>query len=203
MSSLVLASASPRRRELLEALKVEFCCRPVDLDETPMAAEAPQDYVRRLARAKAEAQAHEGEIVLGADTIVVLDGALLGKPDSTRAAREMLRSLAGRQHEVLTGVAVHIAPDLTHDSVARTKVTIATLTDEEIDWYVGTGEPTDKAGAYAIQGLGALLVESIDGNYSNVVGLPLPVVRRLLGDAGHDLRSFRSPHSTSLPGAQD
>jgi septum formation protein len=203
MPSLVLASASPRRRELLEALRVEFSCRPVDLDETPMAAESPRDYVRRLSRAKAEARADEGEIVLGADTIVVLDGALLGKPDSPKAAREMLRALAGRQHEVFTGVAVHIAPGLTRDSIARTRVTMATLTDEEIEWYIGTGEPTDKAGAYAIQGLGALLVESIDGNYSNVVGLPLPVVRRLLGDAGHDLRSFCRLDLDRQPKGQD
>ena len=199
MSQLVLASASPRRRELLELLQVEFSCRPVDLDETPLPGELPHDYVRRLASAKAEVQAHEGEIVLAADTIVVLDGALLGKPDTPETAREMLRSLAGQQHEVFTGVAIHIAPGLTRDAVARTKVTMTPLSDEEIGWYVGTGEPSDKAGAYAIQGLGALLVESIDGNYSNVVGLPLPVVHRLLRDVGHDLRNFCRSQDDSPP----
>jgi septum formation protein len=203
MFHLVLASASPRRREILETLQVEFSCRPVDLDETPLADELPHDYVRRLACAKAEAQARAGEIVLAADTIVVLDGALLGKPDTPETAREMLRSLAGRQHEVFTGVAIHIAPGLTRDAVARTKVTIAPLSEEEISWYVDTGESSDKAGAYAIQGLGALLVESIDGNYSNVVGLPLPVVRRLLDDVGHDLRDFRRSDTAGPPTSQD
>lgn len=186
MPSLVLASSSPRRKELLEALRIEFVCRPVDIDETPLANEEPAVYVRRLARAKAHATAHEDEVVLAADTIVVLDQMLLGKPSSPSDARQMLRRLAGREHQVYTGVAVHRAPGLTCDAVCRTSVAIAPLSDQDIASYVATGEPLDKAGAYAIQGLGALLVERINGNYSNVVGLPLPTMHRLLLDAGYD-----------------
>ncbi|MDH3254872.1 MAG: Maf family protein, partial [Acidobacteriota bacterium] len=173
---LILASASPRRRELLRNLGLEFLCRPVDLDETPLTGEAAEPYVRRLARAKAETVARKGEVVLAADTVVVRDGQLLGKPVDPDEARAMLASLSGRDHSVYTGVAIHLPPGLTRDAVCRSEVTMAPLSREEVDWYVLTGEPLDKAGAYAIQGLGALLVERIDGNYSNVVGLPLPTV---------------------------
>ena len=192
---LVLASASPRRRELLEGLDVEFICRPVNLDESPLPGEGPETYTRRLARAKARAKADDGEVVLAADTTVVLDGALLGKPESPAHAGEMLHSLSGRAHEVFTGVAVHVPQDggqtATRDAVCRSRVWMASLGEEEIDWYVSTGEPLDKAGAYAIQGLGALLVERIEGNYSNIVGLPLPTAQRLLHDCGYDVRQFR------------
>lgn len=188
---LILASASPRRRELLQDLHLEFVCRPVDLDETPLPGEAAEAYVRRLARAKAEAVASEGEVVLAADTVVVRDGQLLGKPTGRDQARVMLASLSGRDHSVCTGVAIHLPPSFTRDAVCRSEVTMAVLSREEVDWYVATGEPLDKAGAYAIQGLGALFVERIDGNYSNVVGLPLPAVYRLFSDAGYDLKSFR------------
>lgn len=198
--SLVLASSSPRRRELLEALQLEFVCRPVDLDETPFTDEPPEVYVRRLARSKAEAEAHDGEVVLAADTVVVLDETLLGKPATPDHAQRMLHSLAGRDHHVFTGVAVHRAPDLTRDAVCRTTVSIAPLSEDEIAWYVSTGEPSDKAGAYAIQGLGALLVERIEGNYSNVVGLPLTTMHRLLLEAGCDWRSFRKPGGQISPG---
>lgn len=201
--SIVLASASPRRKELLEALHIDFVCRPVDINETPFVDEAPVDYVRRLARAKAQEEAHEEEVVLAADTIVVLDQQLLGKPTSSRDARQMLRTLAGREHEVFTGVAVHQSPDLTRDEVCRTSVWIAPLSDEEIRRYVATGEPLDKAGSYAIQGLGALLVERISGNYTNVVGLPLPTMRRLLIAAGVDPRIFGAQRSCDSPEPAD
>jgi septum formation protein len=196
---LVLASASPRRRELLDSLSVTFSCRPVDLDETALPGESPEDYVRRLACAKADSEAHEGELILAADTIVVLDGELLGKPQDPDDARRMLRRLAGCEHQVLTGVAVHIASRLTRSEVCRSSVRIAPLSDEEIAWYVSTGEPADKAGAYAIQGLGALLVESIEGNYSNVVGLPLPSVQQLFREIGYDLRDFRRLADPAVP----
>lgn len=189
---LVLASASPRRRELLAALGLDFEVRPVDLDETPLPGEAPPDYVTRLALAKASARVAPGEWVLAADTVVVIDGALLGKPAGPDEAREMLARLAGREHEVFTGVAVlHDGePRRVAAAVERTAVRMASLSSAEIDWYVATGEPMDKAGAYAVQGLGALLVEAVFGNYTNVVGLPLPATRRLFAELGRELARF-------------
>ena len=191
---LVLASASPRRRRLLETLGLDFEVRPVDLDESPLDGEAPEEMVLRLARAKAEAAVggDGSELVLAADTIVVLDGRILGKPADAADARRLLTDLQGREHAVLTGVA--LADSATGERRAaldRTAVRIAPLDAERIAWYVATGEPMDKAGAYAIQGIGAALVESIDGNYTNVVGLPLPTVRRLLGDLGLELLELR------------
>lgn len=198
---LVLASASPRRRQLLASLGLDFTVRPGDLDETPLVGEAAPDYVLRLARAKARAQARRGELVLAADTVVVLDGDLLGKPESPDDARRMLARIAGRRHTVLTGlalVAVGAAVDGDIDGdgtrevseVVATEVDMAPMTAEEIDWYVATGEPLDKAGSYGIQGRGALFVEAVDGNYTNVVGLPLPAVYRLFAALGHDLRRW-------------
>ena len=190
---LVLASASPRRRDLLETLGLAFEVRPVDVDETPLADEAPTDLVLRLARAKASARSGAGEIVLAADTIVVLDDEILLKPVDAADARRLLRTIQGRRHVVHTGVAV-----LDGDSgeilsaVDTTEVDMAPLDDARIAWYVATDEPMDKAGAYAIQGIGAAFVESIAGNYTNVVGLPLPTVRSLLGEAGHELLDFGS-----------
>ena len=188
---LILASASPRRRALLDSLQLKFSCRPVELDETPLEGEESVAYVRRLAQAKAEAETRSDEIILAADTIVVVDGRLLGKPADADEASEMLRALSGRQHQVLTGVAVHPPAAPSEVAVCRSSVTIAPLSDDEIAWYVSTGEPADKAGAYAIQGLGAVLVDSVDGNYSNVVGLPLPTVYRMFRSVGFDLRDFR------------
>ena len=202
---LVLASASPRRRELLESLGLRFTVRPASVDETPHPGERPRDLVRRLAREKAEAEAGAGEWVLAADTIVVENGDVLGKPRDRDHAREMLRRLQGRWHLVLTGVALrppggdragHGAagalqrPETLH-AVESTRVLFAGMTPEQIDWYAATGEPDDKAGAYAVQGLGSLFVLEIDGNYSNVVGLPLPTVRQLFEGAGGDVRAFR------------
>jgi septum formation protein len=186
--SLILASASPRRRELLAALGLSPPVRPVAVDETPLDGEPAVDCVLRLARAKAEAGAGPGELVLAADTLVVLDGRILGKPADPEDAAVMLGQLAGRDHLVQTGVAVRNGDSFAEAAaVETTRVTIAPLTASQIADYVATGEPLDKAGAYAIQGLGALFVERIDGNYSNVVGLPLPLTRRLFAELGFDL----------------
>lgn len=149
----------------------------------------------RLAEEKAREIAHPGELVLGADTTVLVDGEILGKPADMDEARRMLRRIAGREHTVLSGVALHEAfPEKgtgrTASTVDSTRVLMAEMDDERIDWYVATGEPMDKAGAYAIQGLGALIVEAVYGNYTNVVGLPLPTVRRLFAELGYDLRDF-------------
>jgi septum formation protein len=191
MTRLILASGSPRRRELLEGLGLDFEVRPVDLDESALEGEGPTDYVLRLADSKARALAKPGELVLAADTIVLLEGRILGKPTGPADARDMLRSIAGRRHEVLTGVAVHMpGEERTETGVERSVVRIARITEDEVAWYVGTEEPLDKAGSYAIQGLGALFVEEIDGNYTNVVGLPLPMTRRLFRRLGHDLLEF-------------
>ena len=187
---LCLASASPRRRELLRALRVEFICRPADVDETPHPGEPPADYVDRLARAKAEAQADRGELVLAADTTVVIEDRILGKPRDAADARDMLRLLSGSEHVVLTGVALCAEGRNTWSKVVASRVEIAPMTTTEIDWYLTTGEPFDKAGGYAIQGYGALYVNRVHGNYTNVVGLPLPAVYRLFQEAGYDLRSW-------------
>jgi septum formation protein len=157
----------------------------VDVDERPQPCERPSEYVSRLAHLKAGsvANTHPGRVVLGADTIVVIDGTVLGKPSDDRHAAEMLRMLSGRGHDVLTAVALyhgarHVA------QVERTRVHVAPLTDEEIAWYVASGEPRDKAGAYAVQGLASRFITGIEGSYSNVVGLPIATVYRLLGQLG-------------------
>ncbi len=188
---LILASASPRRRELLHSLDLDFTVRPAAVDETPAHGERPRDLVRRLAREKAEAGAEDGEWVLAADTIVVKGGEVLGKPADRNEAHSMLERLQGRWHLVLTGVALKPPAGATLHAVESTRVLFSELTPEQIDWYAATGEPDDKAGAYAVQGLGALFVTEIDGNYTNVVGLPLPTVRQLFEGAGSDVRAFR------------
>lgn len=184
---LVLASGSPRRREMLAAMGFSFEVRPAELDESPLPGEDAAAYVGRLALAKARATAAtlpgSGALVLGADTVVTLDGELLGKPQDEADARRMLRLLAGRRHQVLTGVAL-LDGEREWLEVAKTEVEIAPLSEAEIAGYVASGECRDKAGAYAVQGLGGLFVTRIDGNYSNVVGLPLPLVYRLLRAAG-------------------
>jgi septum formation protein len=179
---LILASASPRRAELLRAAGFEFDVLVADVDETLDPGESPDGYVRRLALAKAEAVKPRagGRPVLGADTVVVIDGRVLGKPADMADARRMLRLLAGRQHTVMTGV--HLTSGTT--IVDSTRVEFAGLTASEIDWYVATGEPMDKAGAYAVQGLASRFVTRIDGSYSNVVGLPVAVVYQLCTKAG-------------------
>lgn len=185
---LVLASGSPRRRELLAGLGLTFEVRPVDVDETPRDGEPAEPYVLRLAETKARAASAgspSGEVILAADTIVVVDGELLGKPRDRDHARGMLARLSGRTHQVLTGVAVGNAGGGLSTVVEITRVVFHRLSTAEIDWYVASDEPLDKAGSYAVQGLGALFVERIDGNYSNVVGLPLPAVYRLLSRVGY------------------
>jgi septum formation protein len=174
---LILASQSPRRAELLTAAGYEFDVIPADVDESVHAGEDAEAYARRVAEAKARAvlaRSH-GRPVLAADTVVVIDGHILGKPADAPDARRMLRMLSGRQHEVLTAVTLDAAT-----RVERTTVEFATLTDEEIAWYVSSGEPMDKAGAYAIQGRASRFVLRIDGSYSNVVGLPMARVYELL-----------------------
>jgi nucleoside triphosphate pyrophosphatase len=194
LPALVLASSSPRRRELLAGLGLAFTIRPVDLDETPLPGETPAACVRRLATGKAAARAAPGELVLAADTLVVLGDELLGKPRDPEDARRMLGRIAGREHTVLTGVALEeVAEDgevRRTATVESSRVRMAAMSEEEIAWYVATGEPLDKAGSYAVQGLGALFVEEVFGNYTNVVGLPLPATGRLFGELGYDLRRF-------------
>jgi septum formation protein len=179
---LVLASASPRRAEILRAVGWEFEAAAANIDESQRANESARDYVERLAREKAGtvASARLFGLVLGADTVVVVDGAILGKPRDDDDARRMLRLLRGRWHEVLTGVALVRAED-GRTAVAReeTRVRFAEMSDDEIEWYVATGETADKAGAYAVQGRAALFVEGIEGDYWNVVGLPVRLVYEL------------------------
>ena len=184
---LVLASASPRRRELLAQAGFTFTVHPAHIPEDPLPAENPIAYVTRLARQKAEAVFSEiasrdstpPQVVLGADTTVTLDNQILGKPESDADAARMLRLLSGRTHRVITGVAVVTA---THTEIAAevTGVRFLTLSEEEIAAYIATGEPMDKAGAYGIQGRAARWIPRIEGCYFNVVGLPLALVSSML-----------------------
>lgn len=175
---LVLASQSPRRKELLALAGFEFTVRSRPVEEARGAGEAPAAYARRLARDKAEAAWEKGEeIVLGADTIVVIGDRLLEKPVDAADAGAMLRLLSGREHLVITGICLRHAGGAIVDH-AETSVRFAELTSAEIDAYIASGEPMDKAGAYAIQGLASKFVEKIDGCYFNVVGLPVSLVYR-------------------------
>lgn len=186
-SSLILASSSPRRRELLTALGVPFDVRAVDVDEQRHADESAADMVLRLARAKAEARpGADGEIVIGADTAVVLDDEIFGKPRDETDALWMLARLSGTTHRVLTGVAVCAAGRVT-TALSTTEVRFRDLDADEAHRYWQTGEPRDKAGAYAIQGRGGVFVEAIIGSYSGVVGLPVFETAVLLKEAGLDL----------------
>jgi septum formation protein len=201
---LVLASASTRRRELLRNAGIWFTVQPADIDETPLADEAPRDCAERLAREKALAvwRTRPQDSVLGADTIVVVDEIILGKPVDAEDAVRMLRMLSGRVHKVITGVCLAVAsdqlpvaskaaphsderlktpnPDMRVNS-ETTLVTMTQLSDDEIREYVATGEPMDKAGAYAIQGMASRWIPRVEGDYSNVVGLPIALVYRMLG----------------------
>ena len=177
---LVLASQSPRRAEILRQAGIAFTVRVAAIDESPLERERPESYVQRLAEEKALAvECGPGETVLGADTTVVIDGEMLGKPVDAADARRMLGMLSGRRHEVLTGIAVRRGNKVTRDWAA-TEVWFATMTDGEIDEYVASGEPMDKAGGYAIQGLASKHIEKIEGCYFNVVGLPVAMVYRYL-----------------------
>lgn len=197
---LVLASASPRRRDLLAGLQLDFEVRSAEIDESALTDELPEDHVLRLARAKAQAVAWPGELVLAADTVVVLEGRILGKPADPAEAHQMLSSLTGREHDVYTGVALFEPDrDTLVSATDRSEVRIAALDKDEISWYVSTGEPLDKAGSYAIQGLGALFVERVVGNYTNVVGLPLPLTRSLFRQLSYDILDFQAPSGSSDP----
>ena len=185
---LVLASRSPRRADLLRAAGIPFEVFPVDVDEQFRTGENPGDAVARLAEEKAAAAlaSHPEAVVLGADTTVVVDGEALAKPLDAADAERMLRLLSGRSHEVLTGICLSsTARRLVH--VETTHVRVAELSDADIDWYVSTGEPYDKAGGYAVQGLASRFIEGIDGSYSNVVGLPVSRVYGLLQQLGCDI----------------
>jgi len=174
---LILASASPRRRAILEQLGVEFSVEPPDVEELDSG--DPRELVVENALRKARDRARPGEIVLGADTAVVVDGEPFGKPADREAARELLRHLSGRAHEVMSGIAV-CENETERSDVAVTAVRFRALTDPELDWYLDTGEWGEHAGGYAIQKRGAALVESIEGDYWNVVGLPVAALLRLV-----------------------
>ena len=177
---VILASQSPRRRELLSLVGIAHEVQPADIDETPLPGEQPVPHTERLARGKAQVIAARAPdaLVIAADTIVVIDGALLGKPADIPEARAMLKRLSGRTHEVCTAMAVAVG-DVVTSEVVRVAVRFRTLDDDTIARYVNTGEPMDKAGAYGIQGYGATIVEHIDGDYFAVMGLSLVTVVKL------------------------
>jgi septum formation protein len=182
IEQIVLASASPRRAELLRAAGIDFEVQPANVDEAIATGESPNEYVSRLAEAKARLiyERDVRRIVLAADTAVVVDAHILGKPlDETDASR-MLRMLSGRTHEVLTAVSVFHPGQIVDTRVDTTTVELAPLSDTDINWYVSSGEPMDKAGAYAVQGLASRFVTRIEGSHSNVVGLPVALVYQML-----------------------
>ena len=182
LDRIILASASPRRAELLRAAGIDFDVRPADIDEAIRPGEAPGEYVSRLAEAKARV-VHErdgNQTVLAADTAVVVDGEILGKPVDEADAKRMLRMIGGRTHDVLTAVSVFHPGQIVDTRVDATTVEFAELSESDIDWYVSSGEPMDKAGAYAVQGLASRFVTRVDGSYSNVVGLPIALVYQML-----------------------
>jgi septum formation protein len=187
-SKLILASASPRRAEILRDAGMAFSVLSSAVDETLIPGETPQDLVRRLALAKAElvaARAVGPAIVIAADTIVALESAILGKPRTSDDARQMLEKLSGRTHSVVTGVALIRLPDAERrEFIETTQVHFASVSQDEIAKYLASGEPFDKAGAYAIQGLGGRFIPRIDGCYFNVVGLPLARLCKELAELG-------------------
>ncbi len=176
MEKLILASSSPRRRQLLRQIGLDFDEVPSEVKEDFIDGESPRDHVLRLAEAKARkvGQMYPNRWVIGADTVVSIDGTILGKPRTDRQAYQMLTALSGKDHIVVTGVSLcHGAKGKAKTIVVETLVSIKTLDPGEITWYIGTGEPFGKAGGYAIQGIGAFMVQRIEGSYTNVVGLPL------------------------------
>ena len=185
---LVLASASPRRQELLRNAGISFALQPADVDETPLPGESARDCAERLAREKSLAvwQTRRHDVVLGADTVVVVDDTILGKPSDARDAARMLRLLSGRVHQVITGVCLASAKERRAEkrelktASESTLVTMNDISDDEIQGYVATGEPMDKAGAYAIQGIASRWISRIEGDYGNVVGLPVALVYGML-----------------------
>ena len=181
LPKIILASGSPRRSEILNSVGWEFTKHVADIDETERPGETPEDYVIRLAREKAEAVAHRypNDIVLGADTTVVIEDEILAKPFDLDDARRMLRMLSGKWHDVLTGVAI-VEKGNTRSAMQRTRVKFAEMSDAEIEFLTLNGDPLDKAGAYAVQAQAALFIEGIEGDYWNVVGLPIKLVYDLI-----------------------
>ena len=191
---LLLASKSPRRSEILTALGIPFRTVSVDVDESPLDGETPVEMVSRLAAAKAQAvDVGPGSLALGADTEVVIDGEALGKPRDEAEALAMLQRLSGRVHQVLTGVAIN-GPHGTRSVLSKTDVYFREIGRDEALAYWQSGEPVDKAGAYAVQGLGGIFVERIDGSYSGVVGLPVFETAALLREAGFDVMNRQTDH---------
>jgi septum formation protein len=185
----ILASQSPRRRELLAAVGLDFDVVPSHVPEVHQPGESPEEYVARLSREKAAAVAgkHPHRWIIAADTTVILGEELLEKPADPADARRMLATIAGKTHIVYTGVTLQNAAQTYHDTrVAESEVRMLPLSGREIEWYVATGEPLDKAGAYAVQGIGAMFIESIHGSYTNVVGLPLALLYQMFRKAGID-----------------
>lgn len=185
MPTLVLASSSPRRRQLLEMLGIPIIVQPADVQEIPLPRELPEAYARRLARDKARAV--PGSLVLGADTIVVLDDEILEKPSDPEHAVAMLSRLQGRTHHVITAVCL-VANGSEQVLADRTAVTMRPADEDFLRAYVATGEPLDKAGSYGIQGPGAALIERVEGDFFSVMGLPLRLVLRMLSEAGFEYR---------------
>lgn len=184
---IVLASGSPRRRELLEQLGLTFTIAVPDIDESTRSGEAPAPYVHRLAIEKAHAvSAADDQLVIAADTTVDLGGRILGKPADRAEAMAMLRDLSARTHRVHTGVALRLG-ERTVSEVTTSLVTFVPLDAATIEWYLATGEPFDKAGGYAVQGAGAVLVQRVRGSVSSIIGLPLHTVHRLAGELGVSL----------------
>ena len=186
-ASFILASASPRRREQLGALIPDFEIIPSDIDERPLDGESPEEHVLRLSREKALAVscAHPGRWVLGADTVVIIDGTMLGKPSTPEEAGEMLGMLSGRTHRVITGFAI-IKGDkgVIVNDVVESSVIFKDISRDEMDWYIRTSEPYDKAGGYAVQGKASFFIKEIRGSYTNVIGLPLCEVVTALKKVG-------------------
>lgn len=184
---LVLASASPRRQELLEMLGIDLVIEPSGIDESSRPGESPRDHALRLSLEKARdiSERYPGLWVLGADTIVVVDGEVLGKPEGKEDARQMLLKLSGREHVVITGFAlVFKQTNVEYSQAVESRVTFNPLEEDDIQWYLGTGEPFDKAGAYAVQGKGAAFIKEICGSHTNVIGLPLSEVVEALRKTG-------------------
>ena len=194
---LILASSSPRRRELLASTGIDSDVYPSHVPEQRQSGEAPEEYVARLSREKAAevARRHPSEWIIAADTTVLLGDELLEKPTGPDDAKRMLATIAGRTHIVYTGVTVQNQErDYRDTRVAESEVRMLPLSARDIEWYVATGEPLDKAGAYAVQGIGAMFIDSIHGSYTNVVGLPLALLFQMLRKAGLD------PLYNSVPG---
>ncbi|RMG47119.1 MAG: septum formation inhibitor Maf [Acidobacteria bacterium] len=194
--SIILASASPRRREILRTIGLPFTVMPSRIEEPPYRGGSVADHVRLLAELKAAevAQRVSARLVIGADTVVLVDDRILEKPRTEQEAVQMLQMLGGRWHRVLTGVClIRSDPDRRRSGCEVTRVKFAPLRPDEIRWYVSTGEPMDKAGGYAIQGYGALFIERVEGDYLNVVGLPLRLVYHLAEELGFDLKRCLRP----------